>query len=196
MCRVPSEFSQRSCCQLNVQIFYAFSSQCLYLISTGIQVANSSHIFFKIPELNSPHCTIVKNIKTSFRKQFILTIWIIFTKLYAKEYFWYILSYLILHDMIKALYAVSTHHTPVVFLFYNQSDIFHTYQVSRILWLSHALWSQNTSSPKENQTKSPAWTLSSVNPATFTIRPRKLWKKQKLLKREGNKEFMSTNTWW
>ena len=149
MCRVPSEFSQRSCCQLNVQIFYAFSSQCLYLISTGIQVANSSHIFFKIPELNSPHCTIVKNIKTSFRKQFILTIWIIFTKLYAKEYFWYILSYLILHDMIKALYAVSTHHTPVVFLFYNQSDIFHTYQVSRILWYSHALWSQNTSSPKK-----------------------------------------------
>ena len=89
MCRVPSEFSQRSCCQLNVQIFYAFSSQCLYLISTGIQVATSSQIFFKIPELNSPHCTIVKNIKTSFRKQFILTIWIIFTKLYAKEYFWY-----------------------------------------------------------------------------------------------------------
>lgn len=130
MCRVPSEFSQRSCCQLNVQIFYAFSSQCLYLISTGIQVATSSQIFFKIPELNSPHCTIVKNIKTSFRKQFILTIWIIFTKLYAKEYFWYILSYLIFHDLIRALYAVSTHHTPVVFLFYNQSDTFHTYQVS------------------------------------------------------------------
>ena len=160
-------------------------------------MAASNQIFFEIPELNSPHCMIVKNIQISFRKQFILTIWIIFTKLDTKEYFliYFELFNFAWHDKdpIRTLYKPYLGGALVL-----QSVWYYAYLPSlpHFVLVSHIMVSKCLSAPKENRIKSPAWTLLSVNPATFTIRPRKLSKKQKLLKRKGNKELMSTNTWW